>query len=67
VLYYERFIKMQKLYNVLYIRCLGSQPGELLTALEMEWKVKDIEMAKYWREQGYSFDPNFMTAGEMTG
>ena len=50
-----------------YIRCLGSQPGELLTALEMEWKVKDIEMAKYWREQGYSFDPNLMTAGEMTG
>lgn len=37
----------------------------VMTAFEMEWKVKDIEMARYWRLQGYSFDPNVMNAGEM--
>jgi hypothetical protein len=31
----------------------------------MDQKVKDIERAKYWRERGHNFDPEYMTAYAM--
>jgi len=28
-------------------------------------KQKDIKRAKYWKERGYNFDPDWMTAYQM--
>ena len=36
-----------------------------MTAYAMDCKVKDIERAAYWKGNGYSFDPNYMTAYAM--
>jgi hypothetical protein len=36
-----------------------------MTAWSMDQKVKDIERAKFWKSQGYSFDPDYMTAWSM--